>query len=239
MAAQRSPVLLAARDCVQRAQLERALRQNVNWQIQHTAVGDVALRLLGTTAVHLLLIDAGLPIVSAEELCRIIRNRPQTAGLPVVFLEFDALDIDRQSQAFSAGADDYVDATAPPAAVLDRLRAVLLRRRSSIAMPRTPSSRYKSGRLVANFDDVFVSVDGRPIVMQRLEYLLLRYLIERRNQLVTRHDLLRDVWRGRGHIDSRTIDVHVCRLRRKLGPAGEHIQTLVSQGYRFIDAPAE
>jgi DNA-binding response OmpR family regulator len=232
-------VLLAARDGDRRALLEKALRHHVNWQIQHTAAGDVALRLLGTTAVDLLLIDARLPIVSAEELCRVIRNRPRTAGLPVVFLEFDGFNAEREAQAFSAGADDYLDATAPPAVVLDRIRSVLVRRKSSVAMPRTPSNRYKSGRLVANFDDVFVSVDGRPIVMQRLEYLLLRYLIERRNQLVTRRDLLRDVWRGRGHIDSRTIDVHVCRLRRKLGPAGEQIQTLVAQGYRFIDTPAE
>jgi DNA-binding response OmpR family regulator len=94
---------------------------------------------------------------------------------------------------------------------------------------------YKGDRLVAHFDDVYVSVDGKPLLLQRLEFALLRYLVERRNRVVTRQELLEHVWNGKRSTDSRTIDVHVCRLRRKLGPVGDQVQTLVSLGYRFVD----
>ena len=108
--------------------------------------------------------------------------------------------------------------------------------------------RYRDGSRSVNADfrptprrelrRAFVSVDGAPVVLQRLEFLLLRYLVGRRGQLVSREELRRDVWHGKGTLDSRTIDVHVCRLRRKLGVAGDQIQTIVSLGYRFVEANA-
>jgi DNA-binding response OmpR family regulator len=94
---------------------------------------------------------------------------------------------------------------------------------------------YKNGRLAANFGDMYVSVDGKPLMLQRLEFEVLKYLVERKNRVVTRQELFEDVWAGRGTIDNRTIDVHVSRLRRKLGPVRGQIQTLVSLGYRFVD----
>jgi DNA-binding response OmpR family regulator len=97
---------------------------------------------------------------------------------------------------------------------------------------------YRSGELYANFPHSYVAVDDHPVMLQPLEFGLLRYLVQKRNQLVTRQELWREVWNASGAMNSRTIDVHVCRLRRHLGSAANRIQTLVRRGYRFVDTDA-
>lgn len=231
-----SAVLLAVRQSGGRVRVEKAIRQEAAWRLQIARTGDAALRALSARTFHVVLIDAAIPVVSAAELCRVIRNRAGIATVPLIVLEFDSRDSDREALAFAVGADDYIDATSSTSDVLDRIRTVVQRRTALIAPAgATVSHVYKDRHLAANFHDFFVSVDGRPLVMQRREFALLEYLVKRRNQLVTREDLLRDVWRGKRDVGSRTIDVHVCRLRRKLGAAGKQIQTLVSLGYRFVD----
>jgi DNA-binding response OmpR family regulator len=195
--------------------------------------GDAVVRLLDGSC-DLLLLSTDLPILSAFEVCRIVRARPETAGLPIVVVEFGGMNDISAVQAFQCGADDYVDSAAGLPALLSRIRSVLLRRYAVQFVP-AALGEYAGQHLVVRFDDVFVSVDGKPIMLQRLEFCVLRYLVQRRNQLVSREALHRDVWRGRGTLTGRTIDAHVCRLRRKLGVAGKHIQTLVSLGYRFVD----
>ena len=144
------------------------------------------------------------------------------------------VDRAREILALSAGADEYADGTSV-STVWPRVQTALVRRRLAGDSPQVPIRQYRSAGLSANFGDSFVSVDGRPIVMQPLEFALLEYFVTRRNQLITRQQLLRDVWRGRRSTESRTVDVHVCRLRRKPGSAASRIQTLVSRGYRFVD----
>jgi DNA-binding response OmpR family regulator len=214
--------------------LEREIHQHTSWAVKRASSGDGALRELSATAPEVVLIDSELPIVSADELCYILRRRPKTAEVPIVVVAFEGVDCAREISALSAGADEYADGTSV-SAVWPRVQTALVRRRLAADSPQVPIRQYRSAGLSANFGDSFVSVDGRPIVMQPLEFALLEYFVTRRNQLITRQQLLRDVWRGRGSTGSRTVDVHVCRLRRKLGSAASRIQTLVSRGYRFVD----
>ena len=232
-AADQKVIVLAAPKSKHSNQLERAASQQEGWRVCRVTTGDAAMRMLRSPC-DLLVLSANLPILSAFELCGIVRARPETADLPLVVVEFAGINDIRAAQAFECGADDYIDSALGLPALLSRIRSALLRRTAGLFAPEALRE-YKGPHLVAKFDDVFVSVDGKPIMLQRLEFCVLRYLVQRRNQLVSREALHRDVWRGRGTLTGRTIDAHVCRLRRKLGVAGKHIQTLVSLGYRFVD----
>jgi DNA-binding response OmpR family regulator len=182
--------------------------------------------------------DAELPVLSVTELCTILRNRPETASLPVVVLDFNGMNEARESAAFASGADDYFDGYAEPSSVLSRIRTVLLRRHFATTVPRVSSvlpRQYVGRHLMVNFDDVFVSVDGRPVRLPRTGFQLLRYLVEHKNKVVTREELLHSVWCEAGPVRTQVVDVQVYRLRRKLASAGAQIETYKCIGYRFID----
>src|SRR2546426_222773 len=113
-----------------------------------------------------------------------------------------------------------------------RVRAVL--RRSTCAGERPPAP-YRGAHLVADFDAVAVAVDGRPVRLTRREFELLRYLVQNRNRVVSRDRLLERVWGYERVVETRSVDVHVGRLRGKLLAAGRQIETVVGLGYRFVD----
>jgi DNA-binding response OmpR family regulator len=231
--AERRLILFAAPDGKHANQLERTVSRQSDWRVCRVTTGDAVLRILPGSC-DVLLLSTDLPVLSAFELCRIIRARPEIASLLIVVLELGDADDTRAERAFNCGADDYADIASGLPSLMSRIRSVLLRRTAPHIVSATVRG-YEGQHLVARFDDVFVSVDAKPIRLQRLEFYLLRYLVQRKNQLVTREALLRDVWCGRSTLAGRTVDAHVCRLRRKLGVAGQQIQTLVSLGYRFVD----
>ena len=88
---------------------------------------------------------------------------------------------------------------------------------------------------MADFDAVAVSVDGAAIRLTRREFELLRFFVENKNRVVSRDRLLERVWGYDRFIETRSVDVHVGRLRAKLGPVGTQIETVVGLGYRFVD----
>jgi DNA-binding response OmpR family regulator len=94
---------------------------------------------------------------------------------------------------------------------------------------------YRGKHLVADFDAVSVTVSGEPIRLTRREFGLLRCLVENRNRVLSRDRLLERVWGYEQFIETRSVDVHVGRLRSKLGPAGDQIETVVGLGYRFVE----
>ena len=94
---------------------------------------------------------------------------------------------------------------------------------------------YKGEHLVADFDAVSIAVDGNPIRLTRREFELLKFLVENRNRVLSRDRLLERVWGYDRFIETRSVDVHVGRLRAKLGPAGNQIETVVGLGYRFVE----
>jgi two-component system alkaline phosphatase synthesis response regulator PhoP len=94
---------------------------------------------------------------------------------------------------------------------------------------------YRGKHLVADFDAVAVSVDGEPVRLTRREFELLRYLVENKNRVLSRDRLLERVWGYDRLVETRSVDVHVGRLRGKLGAAGRQIETVVGLGYRFVE----
>jgi DNA-binding response OmpR family regulator len=98
-----------------------------------------------------------------------------------------------------------------------------------------PPPIYRGEHLVADFDAVSIAVDGEQIKLTRREFELLKYLVENRNRVLSRDRLLERVWGYDRLIETRSVDVHVGRLRGKLGAVGKQIETVVGLGYRFVE----
>jgi DNA-binding response OmpR family regulator len=227
--------ILVAEDEADIAQLVRhALERSGDARVEIVASGDAAIRLATEAPPDLLLLDINLPSINGFEVCRILRARPATRDLPIIMMTARTTEADRVS-GLDLGADDYVIKPFSLRELGARVRAVL-RRRQGAALGR--DSVYRGTRLTADFDAVSVAVDGRPIRLTRREYELLRYLVENRNRVVSRDRLLERVWGYEQSIETRSVDVHIGRLRSKLGSAGHQIETVIGLGYRFVEDPA-
>ena len=131
------------------------------------------------------------------------------------------------------GADDYVTKPFSLRELTARVRAVL--RRSGRADERRRGRLPAARTSIADFDAVAVAVDGEPVRLTRREFELLRYLVQNKNRVVSRDRLLERVWGYDRLVETRSVDVHVGRLRSKLRDAGRQIETVVGLGYRFVD----
>ena len=159
-----------------------------------------------------------------------IRARPTTASMPIIIVTARTDETDR-ILGLDLGADDYVVKPFSPRELAARIRAVL-RRKGALGAGQV--SLYRGPHLVADFDAVSVAVDGDPIRLTRREFELLRCLVENRNRVLSRERLLARVWGYDQSIETRSVDVHVGRLRAKLGTAGAQLETVVGLGYRFV-----
>jgi DNA-binding response OmpR family regulator len=213
--------------------IKHTLERSGEFRASIVGSGDGALRAVAEERPDLLILDLNLPVISGTEVCRILRSRPATAGIPIIMLTARTSEAERVA-GLDLGADDYVTKPFSPRELGARVRAVL--RRFQHARP-APAAIYKGEHLVADFDAVAVSVDGYPVRLTRREFELLRFLIDNRNRVSSRDRLLERVWGYERLVETRSVDVHVGRLRAKLGAAGAQIETVVGLGYRFVDAP--
>ena len=199
--------------------------------VEVAASGDQALRAASEQPPDLIVLDLNLPVLGGLEVCRLLRTRPGTARTPIIMLTARASESDRVL-GLDAGADDYVTKPFSPRELAARVRAVLRRGKPDEA---TAPPVYRGEHLVADFDAVSIAVDGQPVRLTRREFELLRYLVENRNRVLSRDRLLERVWGYDRIIETRSVDVHVGRLRAKLGAAGRQIETVVGLGYKFIE----
>ncbi len=194
--------------------------------------GDAALQAIAEVPPHLVLLDLNLPVVSGLDVCRTLRSQPETARLPIIMLTAKSAETERIA-GLDLGADDYITKPFSLRELVARVRAVL-RRGSGTAEAST--ARYQGAHLTADFDAVSVQVDGQDVRLTRREFELLRCLVDNRNRVLSRDRLLQRVWGYERDIETRSVDVHVGRLRSKLGPAvGAQIETVVGLGYRFVE----
>jgi len=173
-------------------------------------------------------------VLSGLEVCRILRARPTTAHVPIIMLTARTTESDRVT-GLDVGADDYITKPFSLRELTARVRAVLRRGRAAPAGAIAAPLVYRGKHILADFDAVAVSVDGSSIRLTRREFELLRYLVENRNRVLSRDRLLERVWGYDRLVETRSVDVHVGRLRGKLGSAGRQIETVVGLGYRFVE----
>jgi DNA-binding response OmpR family regulator len=210
--------------------IKHALERSGEATVDIVSTGDQALGTAADILPDLVILDLNLPILSGSEVCRLLRARPATAGLPIIMLTARTSEADRVA-GLDLGADDYITKPFSLRELAARVRAVL--RRKGAVSP--AGSVYQGTHLSADFDAVSVSVDGQGVRLTRREFELLRFLVDNRNRVLSRDRLLERVWGYERLIETRSVDVHVGRLRAKLGPVGQQIETFVGLGYRFVE----
>jgi len=193
------------------------------------ADGLEALAQLRASAPDLVVLDLMLPGIDGLELTRRLRAEPAWAALPIIMLTAKADEVDRVV-GLELGADDYVAKPFSPKELLARVRAVLRR-----ARPADDGRALAGGEIALDPGRHRVTVAGTPVELTPKEFDLLHALMASGGRVLSREHLLNRVWgyARADEIESRTVDVHVRRLRAKLGAAGRRIATVKSVGYRF------
>lgn len=175
----------------------------------------------------LVILDIMLPGMSGMELCRRLRREPVTRKTPIIMLTAKVTEADKIA-GLEIGADDYIVKPFSVKEVLARVRAVLRRTDENSV------KRYEDDKLSIDFDDMRVLCSGQEVKLTRKEFALLTNLAKNTGRVATRQNLLDNVWGYSYFGDTRTLDVHIRRLRQKLGDCGNCIETVVGIGYRFI-----
>ena len=182
----------------------------------------------------LLLLDLMLPGVDGLEVCRAVRADPDTAAIPIIMITAKGEESDR-IVGLELGADDYITKPFSPNEVIARIRALL--RRAQRTGP--ADGRLTYGPLSVDVDRHLVRIDGREVKLTAKEFLLLQYLMQHRGRVLSRDLLLSDVWGYSYTGGTRTVDVHVRRLREKVPFLTDAIVTVKQFGYKLIEpAPA-
>ena len=212
--------------------IKHALERDGGAAVSIVNSADDALRAVAERAPDLMILDLNLPVMSGTEVCRVLRSKPATRQVPIIMLTARTSEADRVT-GLDLGADDYVTKPFSIRELAARVRAVLRRRQQGPDV--TAAALYRGRYLAADFDAVWVTVEGQPVNLTRREFELLRYLVQNRNRVVSRDRLLERVWGYDRFIETRSVDVHVGRLRSKLGLAGAQIETVIGLGYRFVE----
>jgi DNA-binding response OmpR family regulator len=199
------------------------------FQVSSASSGEEALRQVRHASPDLVLLDLMLPAMGGLEVCRKLRQDPATVALPIVILTAKGDEVDRVL-GLELGADDYIVKPFSPKELLARVRAVL--RRAKLA---PGAAAIAIGALAIDPGTRTVTVQGAPLTLTHKEFELLSALADAQGRVLSREFLLDRVWgySRAGEIESRTVDVHVRRLRVKLGPEGRRILTVKSVGYRL------
>jgi two-component system phosphate regulon response regulator PhoB len=197
--------------------------------------GEDGLKLAESHRPDLVLLDIMLPDIPGTEVCRHLKRTPETGHVPILILTAKGEEIDRVV-GFELGADDYVVKPFSVRELVLRVQALLKRTRShEEALPVSRSIEFGLLRMDREAHRAWVA--GHETELTPLEFKLLATLFDRRNRVQTRDQLLSDVWGVMADVTTRTVDTHVKRLREKLGPAGDYIETVRGVGYRFAEAP--
>ncbi len=194
--------------------------------------GKDALATIADRPPDLLVLDLMLPLVSGLDICRAVRNQEKTAGIPIIMLTARAEESER-IVGLEIGADDYMAKPFSPNELVARVRALL--RRAHRQSPAGSSVTY--GSIVVDAGRHVVSLDGVTVALTAKEFLLLEYLLRHRGRVLSRDVLLTDVWGYKYTGGTRTVDVHVRRLREKLPPLEEALVTVKQFGYKLLDHP--
>jgi len=190
--------------------------------------GDSGLEAIRREAPDLILLDLMLPGIDGLELTRMLKRDPATSRLPIVMLTARGEEVDR-IVGLELGADDYISKPFSPREVVLRVKAVLRR----LQHEESPNERLEIGGIQLDVSGHQLRVRGKEMPLTATEFRLLRLLMERSGRVQTRGQLLSDVWGYAEDIDSRTVDTHIRRLRRKLGTEADRIETVIGVGYRL------
>ena len=201
------------------------------FQVELAGRGDAGLEAVRRESPDLILLDLMLPGLDGLELTRLLKRDPATSHLPIVMLTARSEEVDR-IVGLELGADDYISKPFSPREVVLRVKAVLRRLQPEPAEG-SAGELLQVGGIELDISGHQLRLGGRDVPLTATEFRLLRLLMERQGRVQTRGQLLSDVWGYAEDIDSRTVDTHIRRLRRKLGSEADRIETVIGVGYRL------
>jgi DNA-binding response OmpR family regulator len=206
--------------------------QKAGHSVDAAASGTAALQRVKASAPDLILLDLMLPGLDGLLVCQALRGDPATAAIPIIMLTARGEESERIA-GLELGADDYVTKPFSPRELTARVAALL--RRVKRIPGATPGVALRYGPLTIDVERHAVEIDGTDVRLTAKEFLLLRYLVEHRGRVLSRDLLLTDVWGYQYTGGTRTVDVHIRRLREKLPFLADAIVTIKQFGYRLED----
>jgi DNA-binding response OmpR family regulator len=225
--------ILVAEDDRDIAELISHYLKKTGWTAHVAAAGDQALAYIRNHPVDVVILDVMLPGMNGLDVCKALRADQATAGVPIIMLTARGEEADR-IRGLELGADDYVAKPFSPNELVARVRAVSRRSRRSETSPAV----LRLGPITVDLTKHVVTTDGREVKLTAKEFVLLQYFLEHRGRVISRDILLGDVWGYRYTGGTRTVDVHVRRLREKLPTLVEALATIKQFGYKLLDDDA-
>ena len=207
--------------------MEYHLRQ-AGFPVLKAPDGPEGLELAKKQRPGLVILDLMLPTMDGKDACRVLKSNSLTRSIPVLMLTAKAEEVDR-IVGFELGADDYVTKPFSPRELVLRVKAILQR----LDLEKEGQKTIRAGNLSIDIERHQVSVKDVPVALTSTEFKLLLELISHRGRVQTRGHLLNSVWGYTYEGYARTVDTHVRRLREKIGPMGDWIETIRGVGYRF------
>jgi len=223
--------ILVVEDDPDIAELVARYLDKAGFTTERAASGREALQTIAARPPELLVLDLMLPHVDGLEVCRLVRANEATATMPIIMLTARA-DESERIVGLELGADDYLAKPFSPNELVARVRA-LLRRAQRAAPPAAKTLAY--GPITLDTERHLVSSGGRDVTLTAKEFLFLEYLLLHRGRVLSRDVLLTDVWGYRYTGGTRTVDVHVRRLREKLPALVDGLVTVKQFGYKLVD----
>jgi two-component system, OmpR family, alkaline phosphatase synthesis response regulator PhoP len=220
--------ILVAEDDRDIADLIAHYVERSGWTAHTVASGDDALASARKQPFDLVVLDVMLPGMSGLEVCRALRADSATNAIPIIMVTARAEETDRII-GLDIGADDYLSKPFSPNELVARIRALM--RRSKRAEPESQTIRF--GSLVMDLERHTVVDGSQEVKLTAKEFLLLQYLLQHRGRVLSRDLLLGDVWGYKYTGGTRTVDVHVRRLREKLPVLVEALVTVKQFGYKL------
>jgi len=199
--------------------------------------GAEAIKLAEKTLPDLIILDVMMPEMDGIAACEEIRRIPALQHTMIAFLTARGEDYS-QIAGFEAGADDYITKPVRPKVLVSRVKALLKRISGVGAAPVTVIESGQTitvGNLVIDKERYLIVQDGQEMVLPRKEFELLSLLVSKPGKVFTREEIYYSVWGDNVVVGDRTIDVHIRKLREKIG--NDHIKTLKGIGYKFVDIP--
>jgi DNA-binding response OmpR family regulator len=222
--------ILVAEDDRDIADLIAHFLHKQGWKAHVVGAGDEALAWARREPVDLVVLDVMLPGLSGLEVCRALRRDASTEAIPIIMVTARAEETDR-IVGLDIGADDYMAKPFSPNELVARVRALMRRLKRAEA----PATTLTFGPIVMDLSRHTVEDGGRDVKLTAKEFLLLQYLLEHRGRVLSRDLLLGDVWGYRYTGGTRTVDVHVRRLREKLPALVDALVTVKQFGYKLAD----
>ncbi len=202
--------------------------------VESAANGKEVLQKLEQSPADLIILDIMMPEMDGFEACKAIRANPKTANIPILFLTARAGEVD-QIVSLELGADDYVQKPVSPRVLVARVKSLLRRFDRSEQKPATAAAeQINSDGVKVDRSSYKVFVNDKEVFFPRKEFELLYFLASHPGRIYKREALLDEVWGRDTFVVERTVDVHIFKVREKLGDYGKRIETVKGVGYRYV-----